>query len=169
MIAGVARHINRLVSPVSKVLSYVSAVVMALTVLLVVVNVCMRRFANSPILGVHDISALAFSIIVFLPMAWCALKDGHVSFNIVVDRFPRTTRLAVEAIMLLITTGILGLVSWQLVMQGIRLGSMNAETALLEIPLSPFLYLAALGMTMMTMAFLIKFLQLLSAIGKPRK
>ena len=164
MFQRVAEYLRKIVSPISRVLGDISMAVIVVLMLLVVVDVCLRRFFNSPIRGSHDLSGLGFSIVVFLPMAWCALKEGHVDLNILVSRFPKSARLGIEVIILFITTGTLGVTSWQLLMQGIRLQNMNAETPILGIPFSPFLYLATLGTLMMTLVFLIKFFHSLSTL-----
>lgn len=169
MLDRVANHLKKVVSPISRVLGDISMVVIVLVTLLVVVDVCLRRFFNSPIQGSHDLSSLAFSIIVFLPLAWCAINDGHVELNLVVKRLPKTAQLSIEVIMMFITTGILGLMSWQLLIQGIRLRDMNAETAILGIPMYPFLYLATLGGLMLALAFFIRFLYSLSNTIEERR
>ena len=169
MLDMVANHLKKVVSPASRVLGDISMVVIVLVTLLVVVDVCLRRFFNSPIQGSHDLSSLGFSMIVFLPLAWCAINDGHVELNLIAKRLPKITQLSIEVIMMLISTGIMGLVSWQLLIQGIRLRDMNAETAILGIPMYPFLYLATLGILILALAFFIKFLYSLSTILQERK
>jgi len=169
MLDRVAKHLKKVVSPVSRVLGDISMVVLVFVTVLVVVDVCLRRFFNSPIQGSHDLSSLGFSMIVFLPLAWCAINDGHVELNVVVKRLPKITQLSIEVIMMFITTVILGLMSWQLLMQGTKLQAANVETAILGIPIHPFLYAATLGSLMLTLAFFIKFLYSLSnIIGKRR-
>ena len=106
MLHRVAEYLQKVLSPVSRVLGDISMAVIVVVMLLVVVDVSLRRFFNAPIRGSHDLTALGFSMVVFLPMAWCALKDGHVDLNILVNKFPKNLRLGVEIAMMLITTGI---------------------------------------------------------------
>ncbi len=169
MLDRVANKLKKVVSPISRVLGDISMVVIVLVTLLVVVDVCLRRFFDSPIQGSHDLSSLAFSIIVFLPLAWCAINDGHVELDLVVKRLPKTAQLIVEVIMMFITTVILGLVSWQILIQGTKLQAANAETAILGIPMYPFLYLATLGGLMLALAFFVRFLYSLSNIIEERR
>ena len=164
MLQRVAEYLKRVVSPVSRVLNDVSLVVLAGVMFLVVADVLMRRLFNAPIFGSHDIRAVGFALVVFLPMGWCALMDGHVDLTVVVNRLPIKPRLYIEACMMLLTTGILGITCWQLMKQGIRLQTMSGETPVLGIPLYPFVYLATLGMVMMTLVFFIKFVLALSHI-----
>jgi len=169
MLDRVGNNLKKVVSPISRVLGDISMVVIVLVTLLVVVDVCLRRFFDSPIQGSHDLSSLAFSIIVFLPLAWCAINDGHVELDLLVKRFPKTAQLSTEVIMMFITVVILGLMSWQLLVQGTKLQAANAETAILGIPMHPFVYLATLGGLMLALAFFVRFLYSLSNIIKKRR
>jgi len=169
MLGRAANNLKKLVSPISRVLGDISAVVIVLVTVLVVADVCSRRLLNSPIEGTHDLSGFAFSIIVFLPLAWCALNDGHVELDILVKRLPKTTRAIIEVIMMFITTVIVGLMGWQILIQGTKLQAANAETAILGLPMHPFLYLATLGSLMLALAFFIRFLYSLSTALQKRK
>lgn len=164
MLDEAANHLKKVVSPISRVLGIISMVVIVLVTLLVVVDVCLRRFFNSPIQGSHDFTSLAFSIIVFLPLAWCAINDGHIELDLVVKRLPKTAQLSIEVIMMFITVAILGLMSWQLLIQGTVLQSSNAETGILGIPMYPFIYLATFGSLILALAFFIRFIRSLSNI-----
>jgi len=161
--------LKKVVSPVNKILSDISAVVIVLITLLVVADVSLRRLFNSPIHGTHDLTILGFSMILFLPLAWCALKDGHVELDVIVKKFPKTAQSAIEVLMLLFTVIILVLMSWQIFMQGTKLQASNAQTAILEIPMYPFLYLASFGSLLLTITYLIKFIHLISNIGEAKR
>lgn len=158
-----------MVSPITSVLANISIVVIVLVVLFVVVDVLLRRLFNAPITGATELSELAFSMIVFLPLAWCALKDGHVELTFVVNKLPKTTRSGIEAVMMFLTTIILGLMSWQILVQGTKLQASHAVTSVLEIPTPPFLYLATFGSIMLALAFLIKFIRSLSNIMEKQR
>jgi TRAP-type C4-dicarboxylate transport system permease small subunit len=162
MLKRVAEHLKRVVSPVSRVLNDVSMVVLTAVMFLVVADVLMRRLFNAPIIGANDIRAVGFALVVFLPMGWCALMDRHVDLTVVVTRLPKKAQQYIGACMMLLTTAILGVTCWQLMRQGIRLQTMSGETPVVGIPYYPFVYLATLGMLMMTLVFFIKFLLELS-------
>ncbi len=169
MLGRVANNLKKLVFPISRVLGDISGVVIVFVTLLVVADVCARRLFSSPIGGTHELSGFAFSIIVFLPLAWCAINDGHVELDIVVKRLPKTAQLSIEVIMMFITTVILGLMTWRISVHGTTLQAANAETAILGIPMYPFLYLASFGSLVLTLAFLIRFIRSLSNIIEERQ
>lgn len=158
MLHKVTGYIEKVVSPICRVLNEFTLVVLVLAMLLVVVNVIMRRLLHAAIGGSHDLTTLAFSMMVFLPLGWTALKDGHVDLNLLVNRFPRGLRRITEMIMMLLSSAALAVLTWRLYEQGVRLQDMDAVTPVLLIPMYPFTYLAVLGGGMVTLAFFIKFL-----------
>lgn len=158
MLRRVAEYLQKGVSAISYTIGYIGMVALILATLIVVTDVFLRRFFNAPIIGATDITSLGLSMVVFLPMAWCSLKGGHVDLNVVVNKFPKSVRMGIELIIMFLTTGTIGLLSWQLLMYGIRLQSMDAGTQILEIPTYPFIYLATLGGCMLTLTFFLKFL-----------
>jgi len=164
MLERVAKYINALMLPVSRVCSTVGMVTMGLLMLVIVVAVCARRFFDIPVRGLHDISVLAFSIMVFLPMAWCTITDSHISMDVIVVKFPGSLRNIIAAIILFLTTGTLAIFTWQLFLYGLRLQNMGQTSAILPIPIFPFLYLATLGVLLMTIVFLMKFLSSLDPL-----
>jgi TRAP-type C4-dicarboxylate transport system permease small subunit len=166
MLDRVAKYIKQVMLPISRICGSIGMVTMVVVVLVIVAGVCSRRFLGLPIRGMRDLTILGFSIMVFLPMAWCAITDGHVSMDVFTKRFPKSLKTIVEAIILFITTGILAVLTWQLCIYGIRIQTMGQTTALLGIPMFPFLYLATLGILMMTIVFFMKFLASLGTIKR---
>lgn len=166
MLKRVAESLTRVISPVSRILNDISCAVLTFVMLMVTADVFMRRIFNSPIEGAHDLSILSFSIVVFLPMAWAGLMNRHVDLNILVNRLPKIPRTVIESLMMLLTTGMLGVTCWRLLAHGLRLQSQGAKTMILGISTPPFVYLATFGMMMITLVFFIKFLLTLNNFGE---
>jgi TRAP-type C4-dicarboxylate transport system permease small subunit len=159
---------NKVVSPVSRVLNYICMVVLVLATLLVVADVCLRRFFNSPIHGTSDLESLAFSIIVFCSLAWCAVNNRHVELDLITRRLPKTVQRVLELIMVFITTVILGVMSWQILKQGMALQSYNQKSTILGIPMYPFLYVAAFGSLIVALAFLVRLIYTINNLRADR-
>lgn len=169
MLDRVANTLKKVVSPISEVLANISMVVIVLAVLVVVADVTLRRLFNSPIHGSRDLTMVAFSIIVFLPLAWHALRNGHIELDFLVKKFPKTAQKILEVIMMFITTVILGLMSWRLLVHGTVLQAMKGESVTLGIPMWPFVYLASFGSMMLTLAFLIRFIRSLTNLREEQR
>ena len=169
MLDRVADSLKKVIFPISRVLAGISMVVILLAILIVFADVLLRRLFDSPINGSRDFTMLAFSIIVFLPLAWHAFNNGHIEIGFLVNKFPKTVQSILEVIMMFIATVILGLMSWRLLVQGTLLQAWGAGSTTLRITVYPFVYLATLGSIMVTLAFLIRFLRSLSNLRGERR
>jgi len=129
-------------------------VAMVVVMLIVVVDVLGRWLFKSPLRPTWDTVTLAFSIIVWGPMALAALKGSHITMTFLLDRFPRLPRLVLKLIIALVSSGILGIVTWRLVVYGINQGEFGGQTGVLKIPWEPFVYVAACGCGLMALVFL---------------
>ena len=168
MLGRVIDYVTKVVAPISRVLIDSSMVVIFLVTLFVVTDVFLRRVFDSPIRGSHDYTSLAFTMIVFLPMAWCALRDGHIELDLITKKLPKMAQQSLEAIMIFLTTGILGLMSWRFAVLAIKFQDVNAETAIHKISLYPFTWIAAIGAIMLTLAFLLRFLKAINDLRGER-
>lgn len=166
MFTRAARHIDKVLSYPSNLVSAAAMVAMVFVVVAVVVDVMLRYFLNSPLYGLWDICTLAFCIVVWGPMAMAAFKGSHVAMTFLVERLPRVPRLGVELVVNLVSGGILGIVSWRLLMQGILLGETKVQTGVLKIPYEPFVYFAAFSVAVMALVFLARVPETVGKIQK---
>ncbi len=150
----------------SNLVSAVAMVAMVFVVVAVVIDVCLRYFLNSPLYGLWDICAIAFSIVVWGPMAMAAFKGSHVAMTFLVERLPRVPRLGIGLVVNLVTGGILGIVSWRLLVHGMIMADTKVQTGVLKIPYAPFAYFAAFSVAVMALVFLARVPE---AVGKIRK
>jgi TRAP-type C4-dicarboxylate transport system permease small subunit len=166
MFTRAAKHMNKWLSYPSNLLSGAAMVALVFGMLAVVADVLMRWLFHSPIKGTTDLVTLSYSIIVWGPMAMAAFKGSHIALTFVVERIPRLPQLVLELIINLLSAGILGMVSWRLVVHGIRLGDTLQRTGVLGIPYEPFVYVGAFGCAIMALVFLARVPE---TVGKIRK
>lgn len=166
MFSKIAKYMNKGLSYPSNLLSVAAMVAIVFVVLAVVADVFMRYVFNSPIFGTWDLCRLAFTVIVWGPMAIAAMKGSHVALTFLLEKLPRLPRLGLELLIALVATGVLGLVSWRLVMQGMVLGRTGTETGTLRISYAPFAYFTASACAVMALAFLARVPE---TVGKIRK
>lgn len=150
----------------SRVSAIVAAGFLVLLVLLTVADVFLRRFLNAPVAGSFELSRLILGIIVFFTLAYCAVQGGHVVVDVLVSRFPRRAQSSVGLIIHLFSVVIMGLISWQLFLHAVKLKDAGEVTAIWEIWIYPFVFLAALGSTLLTIVFLIQLLQAVSEVRR---
>jgi TRAP-type C4-dicarboxylate transport system permease small subunit len=166
MFARAVKYIGKGISYLSNSLSVISMVALVFVMVAVVIAVLARWLFDAPLRGTWELVTLGFAIVVWAPMAMAALKGQHVALTLVLDRLPRRPKLALEVIIALVSSGVLGMLSWRLVMYGIRLGQTISRTPLLKIPYEPFLYFAAAAVAVMALAFLARIPETVAANRK---
>jgi TRAP-type C4-dicarboxylate transport system permease small subunit len=169
MFTRAAKYMDKVLSYPSNLLAVCAMVAVVFVVLSVVADVFMRYVFSSPIQGTWDLGRLAYAVIVWGPMAMAALKGNHIALTFLLEKFPRLPRLGLELIIALVTTGMLGIVSWRLVVLGITLGATGTETGTLRIAYGPFVYFTASACAVMTLVFLARVPETAGKIRKERE
>ena len=126
-------------------LALLAGVVLVLLVLLTVADVVMRYAFNAPIFGAQDMSQLALIVVVFLSMAYCGRKGGHVAVDLFVQALGRRAAAWIDAAVSLAGAGVLFTLAWRSVVSGGRASLFGSASNLLVIPFEPFYYVIALG------------------------
>jgi TRAP-type C4-dicarboxylate transport system permease small subunit len=155
MFTRASEYMKKGLSYPSNLMFGAAMVAMVFVMLAVSADVFMRKVFGSPILGVWDLSTMAFAVIIWGPMAYTALKGSHIALTFLLDRFHRWPRVVLQVIISLVTSGVLGLLSWQLFLHARHLDATEFVSPTLRIPHAPVAYFAAFACMIMALAFLI--------------
>ncbi len=140
---------ERVVKFTTEKMAWISMVAIVGCVALVMADVIRYNFIHEPIPGTHELVELIASVILSTSIAFVTFVKGHVSVDILVDRFrPRTQAFydLVNSIISLAFTAWLTVGVFIMAMRNHRYGWV---TGVLQIPRAPFMFLigAALGLT----------------------
>lgn len=107
------------------------------------IDVIGRYLFNSPLSGGTEMTELLVMATVFAGLPAICLDDGHVTVDLFTSMMPNWL-LGVQLFLTrLFVAGVLGLVSWQMWLHGVRLGNWNQTTIYLTVPLEPVAKIAA--------------------------
>ncbi len=134
-------------------------------VLLVAVDVVSRRIFNSPLPSSLELIEILLVIVVFFSVAYTGTQKGHISMDILVSRFPPKTQGIINAVNYILALGLFIFISWKTVIQALNVWKLGRATAILEIPLYPFVLIVAFGSALLA---LVIFIQLLNYIISAR-
>lgn len=155
---------DRLLSPVCKNMSAISSAVVGLMCLPVVLDVICRFFISKSIPGVIDIEELSMVVVVFLALGFLQLEKEHICIDLLVSHFPEWLQTVVDSFNYLVSTVLFGLMTWQAAELAIK--KIGTKTIGLGIPLSIFIFVAALGTLLITLVLLTDFLRTASLVIK---
>ena len=134
--------------------------------LLVTVDVIMRRALNSPIYGSYEIEKFMLTIVVFMVLAYIMSNKGHIVVNTFTSSFPPRLRRVATSLGYLLTLIIIGLICWGSVIYGVDMVKAGEKSLLLPIPVAPFIFIAAYGSAILFLATLFHFLYILAGVEK---
>lgn len=147
-------------------LNNIAALSLFVTMVLVVGNILLRVLFNNPIKVTYDFVGFFTAIAIGLALAYCAFEDGHISINILMQRFPKWLQKGIDVIIGLISVILILVVAYYVAQYAYTI-SLRGEVGLSSgVPHAPFIYLIALGLGLMGLVVLGKLLSLLSNGGR---
>lgn len=125
---------------------YLAGFCLAATMLLVVSNVFLRVIWRSPISGVIDYVNVLSALTIALALAYCALKNGHIMIDLVVEKWPTRAQAVVDSLISLLSLAFWAVATWYTVEYGITMMKTAVVMSTASIPVYPVLYLISLGL-----------------------
>lgn len=142
------------ISGFSKYLSYGAGMVLVAMMLLTTADVAGRYLFNTPIMGVFELTEFMMVCLVFCSLAYTQSKKAHVAVDILTTMIPPKGQRAIEFINCLISFCILALITWKSIERGFEVMASKDSSAILQIPVYPFMFLVALGSAALSLEYL---------------
>lgn len=150
--------------------SGIAGVVILLAMMtMTVIDVIMRYFFRRPIIGSMEISIALMVCVVFLGIGWCALKDGHISVDIITGRLSKRGRAILNGLDNIVTLVLALIITWRSFMEAMSVKDMEVTSPILSIPRYPFIFITAFGFLLLFFAALILFLKNMKSMKDPDK
>lgn len=159
---GIGQNIEKRVNAANRVVTVIATVTLVFMMLLVIVDVIGRYILKRPITGSTDIIELMLVIIVFFTLAYTASQKGHVSVDVVYSRLSKAIRKTLDRITYAASLFIVVIITWRMFLRAwdSALADPGPATSMLLIPEAPFMFIAAFGVFLLFMQFLLQFFQL---------
>ena len=156
MLNPVFSAIKRGVGATSRGFAVISGIALVFMTVLTVLDVSLRAFFDYSIHGAIELTEFSLGIIVFLALAFCGVQNGHIVIDILVKRISRPFRIVIGTVISLFSACMLGLLGYRMVVQAIRVYSMEQTSVILDIPVYPFVLVGAFGCSLLAVVYLIK-------------
>ncbi|MFC1820156.1 TRAP transporter small permease [Thermodesulfobacteriota bacterium] len=129
------------------------AVFLAIIMVLIVTSI-VTRFFGRVVPGSYELIELMIVVTVAFALAYTGLKQGHVTVNILVSRFPQRVQDIVASFTCLISLGLWGVMAWVAYKIAVEKGILEVTDYFL-VPYIPFRFVFALGLFLLTLVFFI--------------
>jgi TRAP-type C4-dicarboxylate transport system permease small subunit len=159
MLSQVGNLLKRALSLAGRRAIVVVGLVLTLMVMLVVVDVTLRRVFNSPLAFSYQLMGLGLVIVVWGSILYSTILERHISVDVLVSRFPAKSRQFLRLTFDFVSAVILFLIGWQCIIYALRQQELHAETEMLNLPLYPFIFIVALGAIWAGLMLLLNFIE----------
>ena len=145
----------RTLSSIVNVIGNLGTAVVVMMMLLTVADVTGRRVFNFPITGTFELSGLMMIIIIFFSIVHCQLRKGHVTIDLVVERFSKRAQNILNSVLYLLFLGTFGVVTWQVWVNAFTAYADKLTSGSFALPTYPFVFLAALGCSLLCLVVIV--------------
>lgn len=121
-----------------------AAALIAMTVL-TGVDVILRYFFHSPILGSYELTEYFMVVLVAFSITYTAVEGSHVEIEMLMTRLPKKVQSVTAIITNLMGLGLWVLICWKSIDTGIYIMESGQESSALHIPVFPFYFVVAAG------------------------
>jgi TRAP-type C4-dicarboxylate transport system permease small subunit len=130
---------------INRLLTHIGSIGLALLMFLTVVDVFGRYLLNRPVPGTFELTEMSMVLIVFLALGLAQHHNEHISLDLAYNYFPswlkKVTNLSVDLINLVVVVAM----TWQLYNYFVRMLDGNYTTAVLQLPIHPFVIVSLAG------------------------
>lgn len=138
------RTLEKVIHWIANFLAFFSIASTAGMLILSVVDVILRKFFNTPIVGASELVQM-LNVGTILALGLGCMTNENISVDFVMDKFPEKLRHVIQFIVHLITIVILGIMIWRGCMNAMDSMSKKYVFSLLKVPQWPFILVLALG------------------------
>ena len=138
--------------------------ILAMMMFLTFIDVLLRYILNSPVPGATELIEFMMGIVVTFSVAYTAHKRAHIGVDLLIERFPRKARRLIGCVTSFLALGLFVLICWQTVILISEDYYSNLESAVLYIPVYPFIATVAVGFVILCLVLLAEFLGLLGKV-----
>lgn len=129
------------------------------TMLLIVTNILLRVLWHSPITGTIDYVNVLSALTIALALAYCAVKNGHIMIDLVIEKWPPRAQAVIDSITSLLSLGFWSVATWYTVEYGSTMAQTGVVLSTVPIPMYLILYLIALGLLALSVELLHRTIQ----------
>jgi TRAP-type C4-dicarboxylate transport system permease small subunit len=156
--------LQRFVRPIINVLLVIGASMLAGMMFLTALDVALRYIFNRPITGAYEVIEFLMAIVVPFGIAYCGHQGGHVVVDLLFVRFPKRVQAIIGGMTGFLTLGLFLLITWQNFIYIQEQYGSKLTSAVLLIPVYPFIGVVAIASAVFCLVLLIDFLKFLAEV-----
>jgi TRAP-type C4-dicarboxylate transport system permease small subunit len=141
----------------SKVVGFGSTALM-LIMLLIVIDVILRRIFNSPLPFSYELTELMLVVVFSSFLLYSTATGRHVGIDVLISRFPAKVKKNIITVVDFLSVIFLGLIGWRSMILGLKVLDLGTTSGILHIPQFAFLLFLGFCTTLASLVLLVKVL-----------
>lgn len=133
-----------------KALLILATLALILMAVIIAMNILGRTIFGKPILGTIEIAGLAGVVFASIAVPFVEKEHRNVLMEVVVTKFPPRVKAFTDAFVLLLSLGIVGILTWGMFRESQYSASYTEVTTVMRIPVAPFKYVWSVGATLLS-------------------
>lgn len=160
------RSLERLINLLAELTNTIGGGILLLMVFFTTADVVLRYAFNRPITGSIEFTEFMMAIVAGLAVAYTAAHKGHISVELVVERFSPRAQAVINSITCLLTLGAFAVISWQSIVIAENFRLAHHVSAVWRIPIYPFMYVVAFGAAIVCLVLFVNLIDYLTQVIK---
>ena len=158
---------DQILAPINKRLGTIAYIIIGLMVLPIVGDVSMRFLFHRSILGVIEIQEFGLVVVTFLVLSRIENEGQNIRIDLLIRRYPIWAQNFVNNINYLLMSILFLLATWHTLLTAIKKSHVRSDS--FEVPVTIFIVIAALGLFLLSVTLVKKFLSTTAELIKERK
>ncbi|MEL7567181.1 MAG: TRAP transporter small permease [Dehalobacterium sp.] len=152
------------VKGISHLLDKLAGICVFAVMLLIVSNIVFRGVFSKPILGTYELVGFLTALGIALALAYCAFQEGHIAVSFIVERFSKKIQAVINIFINTVAFLFWSTTVWYMGKFAHTMMVKGMVSPSAEIPIYPFIYLVALGLSGLCLVLFYKLLVALKEV-----
>lgn len=152
-------RVDRFVKKAAKLLAEIGGWLLLLCMLVVTLNVVLRKVFNSPLLGTYEWVGILTAVMISLGLAYCASVGGHIAIDFVVNKMKPGMQRAIAVVFGGVACLVMGGVAVSIFLYANKLALAGEVSPTTKIPFFIFVYIAGIGFAALLAVLLLDVIQ----------
>ena len=138
-------RIDRFIKKASKLLAEIGGWLLFACMLIVTLNVILRKVFNSPLLGTYEWVGILTAVMISLGLAYCASVGGHIAIDFLVNKMKPGMQRVIAIVFGSIACLVMGGVAVSMFQYANKLALAGEVSPTTKIPFYLFVYVVGIG------------------------
>jgi TRAP-type C4-dicarboxylate transport system permease small subunit len=144
---------------ISEFMNNLAGVCIVAVMLLVVGNILLRVVLHHPLLGTYEYVNMITAVAIGLSLAHCAYQNGHIAVDFILQRCSPKIQTAADILNHIIAISFWSVSAWYVAKYARTMLDSNTVSPTTQLPLSPVVYLIALGLLALSLVLSLRLSQ----------